>query len=88
MDRDGNITSGGCVVYDELENIVYGGLSAEGQYIVDNDCSVTGYIELFGGAATYTIQRANINNSRDVVRGVHRNDFFNETSLFTMFRVD
>ena len=89
MDKDGYLEAGSlCDVYDELGLPTgWNNMLAEGRFVVNDDCSVDGTLTML--AVTLTIQRAKINNAKDAIRGVHRDDLFGgKTSLFTLFRVD
>lgn len=57
-----------------------------GQYVVGADCSVSGIITI--GVVNLQILDSKINNSRDAVRGIFYDDFFNQINQFEMFRVD
>ena len=89
-DRDGNIESGSiCDIYNANGTVFNEGLTAEGQYVTDDACNVTGSLSIGGGAGIVTILNARMSNGGALINGVNQitSGAVTETVTFTMFRL-
>ena len=91
-DRDGNLETNvsNCDIYYADGSTFNTAVPAKGQYVTDDDCNVTGSLEIGDPTNTVTILNAKMGNGGALISGVERVDSFGglETVGFTMFRLN
>ena len=90
-DREGNLELGSiCDIYNSDGTPFNLGLTATGSYATDDNCNVTGSLDIGSGAGTVTILNARMSNGGRAVNGIQEitSGAGLEVTEFTMFRLN